>query len=90
MSGFLQENSIEGTRIKEEHLAYMPKASSAATESLNKDQIIGRVIRQNVSVEGDVVIPNLLGNQIIVYVPSRSYEAGEIIRTRGSNDRETN
>ena len=46
------ENLTEGTRIKEEHLAYMPKASSAATESLNKDQIIGRVIRQNVS-EGD-------------------------------------
>ena len=73
------ENLTEGTLIKEEHLAYLPKASLAATEPLKKDQIIGRVIRQNVS-EGDVVIPNLLGNQIIVYVPSRSYEAGEIIR----------
>lgn len=73
------ENLTEGTSIKEEHLAYLPKASSAATELLKKDQIIGRIIRQNVS-QGDVVIPNLLGNQVIVYVPSRSYEAGEIIR----------
>jgi flagella basal body P-ring formation protein FlgA len=73
------ENLTEGTQIKEEHLAYLPKASSEATEPLKKDQIIGRVIRQNVS-DGEVVIPDLLGNEIVVYVPSRSYEAGETIQ----------
>jgi flagella basal body P-ring formation protein FlgA len=45
---------------------------------LEPSQIIGRIIRENVS-EGDVITQNLLSEEITVYIPVRSYEAGEII-----------
>jgi flagella basal body P-ring formation protein FlgA len=68
----------QGTQIQSDDITYGQTAGSFAPNSLEPSQIIGRIIRENVS-EGDVITQNLLSKEITVYVPVRSYEAGEVI-----------
>ena len=73
------QDLVEGTLVLDQHIENMPVAQALSNQSLEKSDIIGRVISQNV-VAGDIVVADVLRNEITVYVPNRAYEAGEMIR----------
>ena len=72
------QDLVKGTQLRNEHITYGPIIGSQVPELLEDGQIIGRIIRENVS-EGEMVTKDLLSEELTVYVPTRSYEAGEII-----------
>lgn len=72
------QSLVRGTQIQNQHITYGPVIGPQAPEPLEVPQIIGRIIRDNVS-EGDLITQALLSEEITVYVPTRSYEAGEIV-----------
>jgi len=71
-------NLPQGTQIRSDDIAYAKTPTSFAPNSLDVSQIVGRIVRENVS-QGDVVAPDLLDKEVTVYIPVRSYEAGEIV-----------
>ncbi len=73
------QNLVEGTEVRQDHIVYQSIDSFRPLEPLSQEEILGRVVRENVS-EGDVVTPDLLGEEIAIYIPNRAYEAGEVIR----------
>ena len=73
------QNLVEGTEVHQDHIVYQSFDSVRPLEPLSQEEILGRVVRENVS-EGDVVTPDLLGEEIAIYIPNRPYEAGEVIR----------
>ena len=73
------QNLVEGTEVHQDHIVYQSIDSVRPLEPLSQEEILGRVVRENVS-EGDVVTPDLLGEEIAIYIPNRPYEAGEVIR----------
>jgi len=73
------QDLVEGTLVLDQHIENTPVAQILSNQSLEKSEIIGRVIGQNVAL-GDVVTSDVLRNEITVYVPNRAYEAGEMIR----------
>ena len=75
---FFAQDLVRGTQVRNEHITYGPIVGAQAQESLEDGQIIGRIIRENV-FKGDLITQDLLSEEITVYVPTRSYEAGEII-----------
>ena len=70
---------VEGTEVHQDHIIYQSIDSERPLDPLDQEEILGRVVRENVS-EGDVVTPDLLGEEIAIYIPNRPYEAGEVIR----------
>ena len=75
---FFAQDLVRGAQVRNEHITYGPIVGAQAQESLEDGQIIGRIIRENV-FKGDLITQDLLSEEITVYVPTRSYEAGEII-----------
>ncbi len=73
------QNLIQGTQVYQDHIVYQPIDGVRPLEPLGEAEILGRVVRENVSV-GDVVTSDLLGEEIAIYIPTRRYEAGEVIR----------
>ena len=73
------QDLVQGAQVRQDHIVYQSIGGVRPLEPLDQEEIIGRVVRENVS-EGDVVTPDLLGEEIAIYVPTRSYEAGEVIR----------
>jgi flagella basal body P-ring formation protein FlgA len=69
---------MKGTQVRREHITYGSTIGSFNSNPLGLDEIIGRVILKDVS-EGDVATADLLSKEITVYIPRRSYEAGEVI-----------
>jgi len=75
---------VEGTLVLDQHIKNVPVARPLSNQSLEKIDIIGRVISQNIAL-GDVVTADVLRNEITVYVPNRAYEAGEMIQLEDLN-----
>lgn len=73
------QDLVEGTLVLDQHIENIPVTKVLSNQSLEKIDIIGRVISQNIAL-GDVVTGDLLRNEITVYLPNRAYEAGEMIR----------
>lgn len=69
---------MKGTQVQRDHITYGSTTGSFNSNPLGLDEIIGRVILKDVS-EGDVATADLLSKEITVYIPRRSYEAGEVI-----------
>jgi len=73
------QNLVEGTEVHPDHIIYQSIENVGSLEPLSQEEILGRVVSQNVS-EGDVVTSDLLGEEIAIFMPNRHYEAGEVIR----------
>ena len=69
----------EGSLVLDQHIENVPIVRSLSNQPLEKIDIVGRIISQNIAL-GDVVTPDVLRNEITVYLPNRAYEAGEMIR----------
>ena len=63
------QNLVEGTEVHQDHVVYQSIDSVRPLEPLSQEEILGRVVRENVS-EGDVVTPDLLGEEIAIYIPN--------------------
>ena len=73
------QDLVEGTVLLDRYIETVSVARPQSEKSLEKIDILGRVISRNVAL-GEMVTADVLRNEITVYVPNRAYEAGEMIR----------
>jgi flagella basal body P-ring formation protein FlgA len=68
----------EGTQVLDTHIENIPVPDHLINSFLEKHEIVGRMINRDIAL-GEVVTTDLLMDEISVFVPTRAYEAGEII-----------
>lgn len=73
-----KQDLAEGTQLIEKHVENIPMSNHLINRFLEKHEILGRIINRDVTL-GESVTADLLMDEITVFLPTRAFEAGEVI-----------